>query len=259
MGSDKIKMVDTRIKEYWDDKKTESMYDKNLLDIETQAIIEQLNKNDDVIDIGCGEGEATIKYLKKVKSLLAVDYSTTRLSLLKQKSNNIDTLLLDMRKISPAILNRDYDVAITQRSLINLASFNDQKLSIRNIHSILKDNGRYIMLEGFLDGAKALNAIRKDFKLPEIPIKWHNCYLHKQRLLKYMNRYFTLEHSRDFSLYFFLTRALNAILQHPKTPEWDSRLNCIAKEMELKYNNQFIKGVSRLELMVFKKRRYKNK
>jgi hypothetical protein len=110
------------------------------------------------------------------------------------------------------------------------------------------------MLEGFIDGTKALNAIRKDFKLPEIPIKWHNCFLHKERTLEYMDKYFTLEYSRDFSLYFFLTRALNAIFQYPRIPKWNSRLNCIAKEMELKYNNQFIKGVSRLELMVFKKR-----
>ena len=247
-------MSDKKIKNYWDNLINESMYDKTLLDIETKAILEQLNKNDNAIDIGCGEGESTINYYEKVKYLLALDYSTTRLNLLRHKNNNIDALLLDMRKISDKTLNKRFDVAITQRSLINLNCFNDQKLAIRNIHSILKENGRYIMLEGFIDGTRALNSIRKDFNLPKIPVKWHNCYLHKPRLLKFMYRYFTLEHSRDFSLYFFLTRALNAISQYPKVPKWNSRLNHIAKEMELKYANQFIKGVSRLELLVFKKR-----
>lgn len=230
------------------------MYDKNLVEIETEAILGYLRKGDEVIDIGCGEGEGTVRYFKKVEELVALDFSETRIERLRVRDARIKTILMDMRDISFGAIGRKFNTAITQRALINLENFSDQKKTILGIHSILEDGGRYIMLEGFNDGSKEINRVRSDFHLPKIDVRWYNHFLSKKELLKFISPYFELMDTRDFSLYFFITRAFNAILKYPRIPKWDSAVNNLAREMEIKYGNQFIRGVSRLELLVFRKK-----
>ncbi len=241
------------VKKYWDDSNAESMYDKNLVEIESDAILEHLKESDRVIDIGCGEGESTIKYLKKVKELIALDYSMTRLEKLKDKNDQIITLQMDMRELSFDTIKKKFTKAITQRSLINLNNFDEQKAVIKGIHSILVDDGKYIMLEGFTEGVETINKIRSYFKLQAIEVKWHNLFLNKKELLEHIRPYFRLEYTRDFSLYFFITRVFNAILKSPEIPNWNDPVNNLAKTMEISYKNDFIRGISRLELLVFKK------
>lgn len=242
------------IKKYWDNSNIESMYDKNLMEIETQAILELLNSNDKVVDIGCGEGEGTVKYFEKVKEIVGVDYSETRLNLLKEKNPLIKTILMDMKTISLDKLGgTKFTKVITQRSLINLESFNAQKNVIKAIYNLLEDDGVYFMLEGFNEGVNMVNNLRMEFNLPSIEVKWHNCFFNENELMDFLSPYFKIEHVRDFSIYFFLTRVINAILQYPLTPRWDDELNNIAKKMEIMYKNQFIKGISRLKLLVLRK------
>jgi ubiquinone/menaquinone biosynthesis C-methylase UbiE len=247
-------MRQDKIKKYWDNNSTESMYDKYLLEIEINAISSYLRKKDTVIDIGCGEGEGTEIYYNKVKKIIAVDYSETRLDKLKSRNRNLKTLHMDMRCISKNTLNMKFDKAITQRSLINLTDFKEQIGVIKNIHSILKKNGRYIMLEGFVEGTSNVNKIRKDFGLPPIKIKWHNSFFNKSELLKHTKQYFELEYTKDFSVYFFMTRIFNAILTYPNMPVWNNAFNKLSKEIEIKYGNKLLKNYSRLELLVFKKK-----
>ena len=246
-------MTPDNIKEYWDNNNVESMYDKNMLEIEIQTILEHLDESDSVIDIGCGEGEGTVHYFNKVKELIAIDFSDTRLAKLKANNDKIETMQMDMRKLTFDKIQKKFSKAITQRSLINLKNFEEQKEVIENIHSILEVGGKYIMVEGFTEGVEAINEIRTDFNLSPIEIKWHNCFFVKNDLLDFMSPYFKLEYTRDFSLFFFLTRVFNAILKKPEIPKWDDPVNNLAKTMELNYGNKFIKGVSRLELLVFSK------
>ncbi|MBI1820251.1 MAG: class I SAM-dependent methyltransferase [Nitrospirae bacterium] len=247
-------MKNKEIRKYWENPSTESMYDKNLLEIEINSILELLNENDRVVDLGCGEGEGTVKYHEKVKRLIAVDFSISRLEKLRQKNSNIKSFQMDIRDISCERFHERFTKVITQRSLINLESFEEQKEVIKRIHSLLEDEGKYIMLEGFVGGTGKTNEIRKDFNLSSIEIKWHNLFFEKDELLEYTSKYFDLELSRDFSLYFFITRVFNAIINYPEIPKWDNAVNVLAKEMENKYKNSFIKGVSRLELLVFRKK-----
>jgi SAM-dependent methyltransferase len=242
------------IKQYWDNENTESMYDKNLLELEIDAVLEHLEPIDKIIDIGCGEGEGTVRYYEKVKEIVALDFSATRLKKLKSRNSNISTIKTDMRNICSEKLGTDYDKVITQRSLINLENFDEQKNAIKNIHSLLKNNGKYIMLEGFIDGVENINKIRTDFNLPSINIKWHNCFFQRDKLLEFINGYFELEYKRDFSIYFFMTRVFNAILKYPEIPRWDDTINNLAARIDKKYKSSFINNLSRLELWILKKK-----
>jgi SAM-dependent methyltransferase len=246
-------MTNDDVKKHWDGSATESMYDKNLLELEITAILEQLRPEDRVLDVGCGEGEGTARYFGKVKSILGVDYSDTRLDKLKEANSGISTLRMDMRELSPDLFNPLFSTVITQRSLINLKDFGEQRQMITRIHSLLENGGRYIMLEGFAEGVESVNRIRRDFCLPDIGVKWHNCFIKKNLLLDFVRGRFELVHSRDFSLYFFLTRVFNAILRHPEVPKWDEAVNRLARDMEIRCGNRFMSGVSRLELLVFRK------
>lgn len=247
-------MSEDRIRDYWNDSAVESMYDKNLVDIEAEAILNYLGGSDHVMDIGCGEGESTVRYAEKVKELVAVDYSDVRLEKLKQRNPGIRTIQADMRQLKSAGIGIRVTKAITQRSLINLESFDEQANVIRDIHSMLAHDGYYLMLEGFSEGSEAINWARTEFGLPRIEVKWHNCFFRKSQLVEFIAPYFEIEAERDFSMYFFLTRVFNAILRHPEQPRWDDPVNRLAKAMEIKFKNELIKGISRLELMVLKKR-----
>lgn len=230
------------------------MYDKNLLEIEINSILELLKENDRLLDLGCGEGEGTVRYYRNVERLIGVDFSNTRLEKLREKNSHIICFQMDMRNITFDIFNEKFTKVITQRSLINLESFEDQKDVISRIHALLEEDGRYIMLEGFVDGTEKINEMRNAFNLSSIDVLWHNRFFRKDELLEFISPYFELESSRDFSLYFLLTRVFNAILKFPDVPKWDEAANVLAREMEMKYRNSFIKGVSRLELLVFKKK-----
>jgi SAM-dependent methyltransferase len=251
--NESLKKGNKKIKQYWDNDTTESMYDKNLLEIEIQAIFDQLEKTDRVFDIGCGEGEGTTKYSEKVKELIALDYSINRLGKLRAKNDKICTIRMDMRDISLKTIGRQFDKIITQRALINLSNFEEQKQVIKNIHTLIVDGGKYLMIEGFNDGTDQINQLRTRFNLPPIQVKWHNCFLNKTELLEFISPYFTVEYNRDFSTYFFITRVFNAILKYPEVPQWNDNVNNLAREMEIAFKNQFIRGLSRLEFIVLRK------
>ncbi len=250
---DVTKTVDD-IGKYWNDPGVESMYDKNLLEVEIAAISEYLSEADEVLDIGCGEGEGTTKYFEKVNKIVGLDVSPVRLQKLKDRNVHIETLQMDMKDLSSARVKMRFTKVITQRSLINLKSFDEQKKVILAIHSLLEDRGRYLMLEGFLEGSNEINRIRTDFGLPPIDIKWHNCFFDKEKLINEAGSHFELEEMRDFSAYFFLTRVVNAVLKHPEVPRWDDPMNQLAKRIEIAYKGSFIKGVSRLQLLIFRKK-----
>ena len=239
------------VKKYWDSKETQSMVDKDLIEIETNAILGQLEAQDRVLDVGCGEGESTVRYFEKVGELTAIDYSETRIEKLKESNDKISTILMDMRELRPDKFKSKFDKVITQRSLINLKDFNEQIGVIKRIHSLLNKNGKYIMLEGFNEGVEEVNRIRNDFGLKSIPVRWHNRFFNKRELLDSISSIFKLEYERDFSLYFFLTRVFKSTLIYPEEPKYHDDFNRLAKEMEIAYRNEFIRGVSRLELLVF--------
>src|SRR3989344_9046879 len=80
MKKSKIIHNSKEVLEYWDRADVESMYDKNLLNLEIRLIKDRITQNSKILDAGCGEGESTLEYSKipGVK-IHAVDFSETRL------------------------------------------------------------------------------------------------------------------------------------------------------------------------------------
>lgn len=97
----------------------------------------KLDKEDTVLDLGCGEGSITIPLSKQVKSVIGVDLSENMLELLnknaqKENINNIKTMKGDLSKITINDVGA-HDIVIASRSINRV--LNIQEL-IANLNEI---------------------------------------------------------------------------------------------------------------------------
>ena len=80
-----------------------------------------LDKNDTVLDVGCGEGSVTIPLAKRVKKVIGLDSSPKMLEFLEKRANdnnidNIETILKPIEEINYDEIG-DVDVVVCSRSL----------------------------------------------------------------------------------------------------------------------------------------------
>jgi 16S rRNA G1207 methylase RsmC len=132
-----------------------------------------------VADIGCGDGRTTIGIAKVSPSInyFGFDYSVAMISnarsnLALEGVNNVEINQDDIRYT----LSDEFDLIYTTRCLINLPGFELQKIALRYIHEILHEGSRYLMIENFIEGQDNFNRLRREFHLPEIPIRDHNYF-----------------------------------------------------------------------------------
>lgn len=202
------------VQKYWEDPSTISIIDKNLHELEIETVCRYLKSSDELVDIGCGDGQATVVYGQKVKKCTAYELS----NFLRKKATEAvkqaglkNTIvkagdILKMKKIP-----EKPDVVVTQRLLINLATWSEQKEAIENIYRILKPGGLYIMIENTNDAHFALNDMRYQVGLEPIPIHWHNLFFDYDQLMSFIKDKFHLLNFHDFGLYYFLTRVYTQI------------------------------------------------
>lgn len=240
--------------QYWNEDKVESMYDKNLLDLEIRLIKKRLKRNSKILDAGCGEGEGTIEYSKVPQvTIHAADFSETRLKKASKKltkQNNVSLKKIDF--LSNYSLDKDYDAIISQRFLINLMEWKLQQKVLMDFKSMLKKGGRLIMLEGSKNGVAALNKLRSAMGLKPIPIKWHNRFFNDKLLIDFMKKIkFQLVEEDCLGGYFLLTRGIRPYFE--KELNWNAKFNKMAASAEIEKLLNFGPNCSRLKLWVFKK------
>lgn len=241
---EKIKVV----KEYWENQALKygtdprsTIRDHQFRLLEMEAIKDILNKNNIVLDVGCGNGYQTLEYAKNVKQITGVDYSKKMIEVAnkaKEKSpikNNIQFKISD-------VLNLDYpentaDVVICERLLINLPTYEDQKKAILNIHKCLKPNGKLVLSEVTQKGHDKLNELRKLFGLDKIKIHWHNLYIDEEDFIPFLSQYFNILEIKRFGMYNFISKVIHPLLVHPEEPQFDAKINEIARHIGRKITN----------------------
>jgi len=195
-------------KKYWEDKKTISIIDVNLHRLEMDLVLKHLSENMIIADIGSGNGEATLEYAKCVNQCFGIERSENMRRLANENLdvrsvNNIEFCEGDVLTLTD---DNKYDAVITQRVLINLPSWENQKQAIDNIFKSLKKGGLYIMIENTWDGQNQMNEYRQKVNLKPIELHWHNQYLDYDLLIDSMKDKFELIERQGFNLYYFLTR-----------------------------------------------------
>ena len=103
------------------------------------ALFDQLilDKNDTVLDVGCGEGSITLPIAKQVKKVIGIDSSPKMLEYLQKRAHdnkitNIETILKPIEEITYNEIG-DVDVVICSRSLNGIIPIEDVLLELNKI------------------------------------------------------------------------------------------------------------------------------
>ena len=217
--------------------------------LEIEAIAKYVKDGMRVLDVGCGNGQTLIELARRYDITgFGIDTSEKMITaafqnLYGQKKRGGVTFdirdVLDLNALfeERAHLRGPFDLVYSERCLINLPDWETQKRAIRNIVSVLKPAGIYLMCENSQDGLEYVNRLRQCVGLSDIAPPAHNRYLRETEVEQFAeaNRCgLTLDGKARFgSTYAFLSRVVNAYLaqQEGKEPDYDSPINRLALKL----------------------------
>ena len=241
-----------KIKDYWDDQarifKNSNLAtapDTYYRNLEINQISEHLKDNKSILDIGCGNGYSVVEFAKKFSRarILGIDYSEKMINFANQNlkklnfgiRGNIEFKVGDVLTLS-SIVDQRFDYIVSERCIINLLNWTEQKKAIIEMKRVLKNNGQIILCENTQEGLVMLNELRHRLKLPSIKVRWHNYYLPQKKLLKFAKKHFYIEEVKNIgSLYYIISRVVYAKLcdLEKKEPDYLHPINKIASELPL--------------------------
>jgi len=256
-------LQDSRVKQFWetraqdpsltDAEATHSDVWQRWLEIET--IKPFLRASDRMVDLGCGSGYATRLLAPLVRETVGVDFSESMIARARAAAAGLPALRFDVGNV--LTLDRDtlgsFDVALSVRCLINLESWELQQRGIEQIAGLIKPGGRFILVEGFADGRRALNTLREQVGLSQMPTVWHNVDFEEATLLPYLDRFFTIAARRHFGVYDFVARIVHPMSVAPAPPVYDSPINRTGAQLALQLQ-EFGRDISRVIFLVLDRR-----
>lgn len=185
------------------------------------------NKNLKVLDLGCGNGH-TLSLLSESEpqnTYSGLDFSEELISIAKdRKLSSCEFMQGDARSMEH-FKDNSFDVIYTERTLINILDWEEQKSALNEISRILKPEGYCFMIEGFTDGWINNNKARRECGLPELKSSFHNKYFEKEKFFEHINGIFAVldpsqlgvEWQEAFpfnflSSHYFIARVLHALV-----------------------------------------------
>lgn len=216
--------------------------DYQLKQLEMQTLSGYISDGQRVLDLGCGSG-TTAFFLSENKSLeiTGMDFSPEMVKEANQERDlrgisplHLNFAVQDIRKLNElrAAQTKPYDIVITERVLINLETWEEQKNAIREIIKLLRPGGIYLMCENLRNGLDNLNTMRISVGLEPIVSPWHNRYLEQDEVAEI--DFAELVEYRDFtSVYYLCSRVINAWLarEQNEEPKYDAPINRLALEL----------------------------
>lgn len=253
-----------KVKEFWQSRAKEKKAADQIVthrdiwqrSLEIEMIKKFLSKKDRVLDIGCGNGYTTKIISPLVSEIIGMDYSD---EMIKRANKNYRPnkkkaifKVGDVLSLNSSTLGL-FDVVISERCLINLKDWNDQKKAITNIATVLKPGGRFIFVEGCQDGRNSLNSMRQKYGLPKMPKVWHNVDFLRDQTITFLEKFFKIKKDLHFGVFDFLARVIHPLLVLPKEPKYDAKINQIAAKLAV--DNQEFQKISRILFLVLSKKK----
>jgi ubiquinone/menaquinone biosynthesis C-methylase UbiE len=190
-----------------------------------------------LLDIGCGDGTSTFKFAPFFERAVGIDYADgfiARATSLAQREQvpNLRFHVGDATDLSPW---RDqygkFDVAVSIRCLINLATWENQKQGIEEAARSLKPGGLYILSEGWQEGMEGLNQARQAAGLEPMAIAPYNVLIRRSTFDAVASQYFTTAAYESLGVYMYLSRVVQPLLVAPEAPRHTHPLNRVAMEI----------------------------
>jgi len=236
-------VADEKVLEFWNKRadlgKTAGTNDFVLTELEQRFIVDNVPANSRIIDIGCGNGDSLIRLVKeKGVHGVGIDFSEKMIETAQKAIDDhglTDKIQL-FQRVLPPVPNEwgQFDLAYSQRCLINLKTTEEQRIAAMSVQNLLKPGGIYIMMECNLDGGERTNEIRCSLDLEPIDPPWHNLFFREAEVASWSTDEFKLEAVYPISsTYHFLSRVVYARLAADKNEElkYDSDINLLALKL----------------------------
>lgn len=239
------------IKAYWEqqgkthlDSHWASWGDNWMMDLEIETIGAHLKDGDSVLDVGCANGYATFRQAQthQLRAITGVDFSENMIQaarLGKEKYHGLTETKFevgDVRKL--AFPDNAFDVVYTTRVLINLPTWEEQKIGIEECLRVTRPGGKVIFSEGFWEPLMLLNAMRTLKQLPPLVEHDFNRYIKISQLEEYLQEKKLVFQLEDFSsIYYLGSRFLRELVTDPKAyPGFTNPINQLFFEIEKNYS-----------------------
>jgi len=183
-----------------------------------------------VLDVGCGTGWTSDAIASLSLEVVAIDRSPEMIAGAKAafgQASNVRYEVGDVLSL-PQDWSASFDLVLSQRCLINLSGWKEQRIALDEIARVLKPGGRLILQEGTKQGREALNELRLHVGLPRMPEVIFNRDLDEDALWPYLRLHFRVIHEWRFSLYDLISRVVHPLLVVPEEPNYDSPINEVA-------------------------------
>jgi ubiquinone/menaquinone biosynthesis C-methylase UbiE len=192
---------------------TATMADVTTRAKEIAALLSHLKTGDRCLEVGCGNGAGSLQIARTKKlSMTCIDFSTDliQLAMKQPKSGVKGKLRFRQQDVLDLEEKAVFDVVFTERCIINLLDWNDQKEALRRMARALRKGGRLLLLEAYKDGLETLNRARQELGLPAIPPAYHNLHLDRAAVTEFLNGENLDFKAEDnfLSSYYFGTRVL---------------------------------------------------
>jgi ubiquinone/menaquinone biosynthesis C-methylase UbiE len=221
------RLTEEQVREYWiqqaqkyGQSPSSSWSDHAIIEMEIKNILQWLEEDDRVLDVGCANGYSTVRFASERQICIrGVDYIPKMIENARQRLEEIGNKLLgkadfhvgDITQLNEA--DSSYDKVIVIRVIINLGKWNLQLKGLRECCRVLKKGGLFILSEATVQGWQNMNQFRREWGLPDIAMPSFNLYLDRERVIEEMSNELELIQIFNFSsTYYVGTRILKPLL-----------------------------------------------
>ncbi|MBY0516373.1 MAG: class I SAM-dependent methyltransferase [Bacteriovoracaceae bacterium] len=222
-----------------------SMQDQVIRERETKFLIEQTKhclrllgvapEQAQILDTGCGNG-----YLLQALWEELAGAQMTGLEFVPElvhlaQSRNLPGIKIEHSDMRVAQEHKAH-IVISERSVVNLLTWEEQKLALTQISQWVRPGGFYLMVESFHEPWIKLNDARRENNLPEIPVSPHNRYLREaclETLAKLgLREVEGIEPKNALSSHFFLSRIFQHLLKSDSRPGLEKIWSALAEGLK---------------------------